>query len=75
MYWRTHGYSPGEPDHADDRFAWEVYWQMHRVGWEAVKTLRKLEQLDEYEADCLLTRLVALHDAVLAQQQAMQEQR
>jgi hypothetical protein len=48
---------------------------MQRVGWEAVKTLRKLEQLSEYEADWLLTRLVAMHDTVQAQQQAMQEQR
>jgi hypothetical protein len=75
IYWRSHGYSPGERDHPDDRLAWEVYWQMQRVGWEAVKTLRKLDELDEYEADALLLRLVALQDAVQAQHQAMQEQR
>lgn len=48
---------------------------MQRVGWDAVKTLRQLEQLDAYEAECLLMRLVVLHDAVQAQSQAMQEQR
>ena len=72
LYWRTHGYSPGEPDHPDDRRAWNVYWQMQRVGWETVKTLRKLDALDEYEADWLLLRLVAMHDAVQAQQQDRQ---
>jgi hypothetical protein len=46
---------------------------MHRVGWEAVKTLRKLDELDAYEADWLLLRLVAMHDAVQAQHQAMQD--
>lgn len=75
MYWRSHGFSPGEGDHPDDRLAWEVYWQMQRVGWDAVNTLRKLDQLDAYEADWLLLRLVALHDTVQAQRQVSQEQR
>ena len=42
IYWRTHGYSPGEADHPDDRFAWDVYWQMQRVGWEAVQDVAQV---------------------------------
>ena len=72
-YWRTHGYSPGEPDHPHDRFAWNVYWQMQQLGWEAVNTLRKLAQLSEYEADWLLTRLLVLHEAARVQQQERQD--
>lgn len=48
---------------------------MQRLGWEAVQTLRKLDQLDAYAADWLLRRLTALYDAHLAQQQARQETR
>lgn len=75
LYLRTHGYSPGESDHPDDLFAWRVYWEMQRVGWDAVKTLRKLDLLDEYDADWLLLRLLRLHDVVHAQKSAAQEQR
>ena len=60
------------PDHPDDLFAWRIYWEMQRVGWDAVKTLRKLDQLDEYAADWLLWRLTTLHDVVQAQSRAAQ---
>jgi len=74
-FWRTHGYSPGTPVHADDLQAWEIYWQVQRVGWETVRTLRQLDQLDAYDADWLLVRLVTLQDYVQAQQREAQEQR
>ena len=74
-YWRTHGYSPGTPVHADDLQAWEIFWQAQKMGWDAVRTLRKLDHLDAYAADWLLTRLVILSEYVQAQSQAMQEQR
>jgi hypothetical protein len=74
LYWRTHGYSPGEPDHRDDWLAWDVYWQMQRLGWEAVQSLRKLDQLDAADAETLLMRLVALHDAIQAQRRDRQDQ-
>lgn len=74
-YLRTHGYSPGAPVHPEDLFAWEVFWQAQKVGWEAVRILRKLDTLDAYEADWLLTRLVILTEYVQAQQQAMRDER
>lgn len=75
LYWRTHGASPGEPDHPDDVLAWDIYCAMQRVGWDAVKTLRNLDELTAYDAEYLLQRLVALQDAVQAQHQQQQEMR
>jgi hypothetical protein len=48
---------------------------MQRLGWDAVRTLRKLDQLDAYMAEWLLRRLVLVHDAVQAQQRETQAQR
>jgi len=48
---------------------------VQRVGWETVRTLRQLDQLDAYDADWLLVRLVTLQDYVQAQQREAQEQR
>jgi len=60
---------------ADDLQAWELFWQAQKIGWDAVRILRKLDQLDAYAADWLLTRLVILAEYVQARQQTMQEQR
>jgi len=75
IYLRSHGASPGTPVHADDVQAWEIYWQAQKVGWETVYRLRRLDQLDAYSADWLLTRLVTLQEYVHAHNQATQEQR
>jgi len=63
------------PVHADDLQAWELFWQAQKIGWDAVRIFRKLDDLDAYAADWLLTRLVILAEYVQAQQQAIQDQR
>jgi hypothetical protein len=75
IYLRSHGYSPGERAHADDLRAWDVYWKMQRVGFEAVYRLGHLDQLGDYAAEWLLTRLVLLEDAMRQRTQAMQAER
>lgn len=74
IYMRTHGYSPGEHEHPDDLRAWDIYWKMQRIGFEAVYRLRRMEQLDDYAADWLLIRLVLLSDKVQVQQQMREPQ-
>jgi len=61
--------------YADDLQAWELFWQAQKIGWDAVRILLKLDQLDAYAADWLLTRLVILAEYVQARQQTMQDQR
>jgi hypothetical protein len=63
--------SPGEPDHPEDVLAWDVYWQMQRLGFEAVYRLKRLDALDDYQRDWLVLRLVATHDAMQARHQAI----
>lgn len=45
---------------------------MQRVGFDAVYRLGHLEQLDAYEREWLLKRLVLLEDAMRQRAQAMQ---
>jgi len=75
IYLRSHGYSPGERTHPDDLLAWDVYWKIQRVGFDAVYRLGHLEQLDDYESEWLLKRLVLLEDAMRQRAQAMQVER
>lgn len=56
LYWRSHGFSPGEWHDPQDTLAVELHVQARSVGWETVWALRHLE-LTREDAEALVWRL------------------